>query len=377
LTTLLASGVCPGLCAGEGDAALLALFRHDGLIRKGDRGDLVRALQEALDAVGYAAAADGIFGDETMTSLAEFQRDHDLDPDGLAGPATLAALQRDYFRRNPPASHTVTAGETLSSIADLYGVDVGSLLSINRLADADLIYAGQAILIRSEGEEQGGTGTGGSGSSAEPVPGAVNGVVPVPQPVLPPPTLRICLTFDDGPDIYTTRPILAILQTYGVKATFFLVGAEAAKHPDLVKEIADAGHVIGVHGYDHKVLASLSATEVRGDLKRAQDTLQAVAGKKPWLYRPPSGTLDRTQVDEAEKLGLTTLMWTNVGGADLGVQTALEVVSRVTETAKDGGVILLHEGLQRTVEALPALIEALARLGFGFQNVSRTSAPAR
>jgi peptidoglycan/xylan/chitin deacetylase (PgdA/CDA1 family) len=344
-----------------GNAALRALFAHSGLIRKGDRGDLVRALQEALDSAGYAASADGIFGEQTHSSLAEFQQDQGLDPDGVAGPATLAALSREYYRKKPPESHSVRAGETLSGIAELYGLDIATLLAANPFLDPDVIYAGQTLGLREpEDKRQGGS------------PGQ-----PVPEPILPLPSRRICLTFDDGPDIYTTRPILAILEAYGVKATFFLIGDRAARYPDLVKEIAAAGHVIGVHGYDHKVLASLAATEVRRDLKRAQDALAALTGRKPWLYRPPSGMLDRTQVDEADRLGLTTLMWTNIGGADLGARTAAEVVSRITESARDGGVILLHEGIQRTVESLPALIEALARLGFGFQNVSPASVRAR
>lgn len=342
--------------AGE---AFGSLFAHDDLIRKGDRGDLVRILQEALDLLGYKTEADGVFGDGTRTSLAKFQKDHALYADGVAGPATLGALSLEYYRENPPASHTVKAGETLSSIGQRYAVSVESLLRMNRLHDANTIYAGQVIFVDEDA------------FVTEPDP------APVPLPVLPAPTQRICLSFDDGPDVNTTRPILATLETYGIKGTFFLIGDRAARNPDLVKEIAAAGHVVGVHGYDHKVLSGLSATEVRKDLKKAQDTITGITGDTPWLYRPPAGFLDRTQVDEADKLGLTTLMWTNIGGADLGAGSALEVASRVTLGAKDGGVILLHEGLQYTVEALPSIIESLARLGFGFQNVSPSAAPSR
>lgn len=162
-----------------------------------------------------------------------------------------------------------------------------------------------------------------------------------------------------------------------MKATFFVTGARAVKNPDLVREIVAAGHVVGVHGFDHKVLAGLSASEVRKDLVKAQETISAITGQKPWLYRPPFGLLDQTQRAEAGKLGLTVLMWTNIGGADLGARSAADVVERVTAMARDGCVILLHEGLRNTVEALPSLIETLARLGFGFQNVSSSSAATR
>lgn len=375
-----ASATCPSHALGSGadEDALEALFGHDGLIRKGEKGALVRTLQEVLGSVGYEIASDGVFGEETRSCLSEYQADRGLYPDGIAGPATLAVLSRDYYRRNPPSSHMVRTGETLDGIADLYGLHISTLVGINGISDPDVIYAGQALYLRAPvAEDESSAGNpAGDASSGPDGTGQSEAHLP-PDTVVPVPSRRICLTFDDGPDIYTTRPILAVLHAYGVRATFFLIGDSAAKYPDLVREIDAAGHVIGVHGYDHKVLSSLSAAEVRRDLKKAQDTLSSIAGKKPWLYRPPMGMLDRTQVDEAEKLGMATLMWTNIGGADLGAETASEVVSRVTEGARDGGVILLHEGLQHVVEALPALIEALARLGFGFQNVSSTSASTR
>ena len=364
---LMHACLAPALAAPA--APYSALFNHRALIRKGDRGDLVRDLQEVLSGLGYKTQADGVFGDGTKASLKKFQADHDLHADGIAGTSTLSALSTRYYRKYPPETHTVKAGETLSIIGDRYGMSVDALAGINRLSNPNSIYAGQVIFLKenpSWSEPQVPTGI-------DPNPGPSEGsgaAVLLPEPALPAPTKRVCLSFDDGPDVYTTRQILSVLKTYGIRATFFLIGDRAARNPDLVQEIAGAGHVIGVHGYDHKTLSGLSATEVRKDLKKAQDAIAGITGQKPHLYRPPGGFLDRTQVDEAEKLGLTTLMWTNIGGADLGAASAEEVTYRVTQAAKDGGIILLHEGLQHTLEALPSIIETLARLGFGFQNVS-------
>jgi peptidoglycan/xylan/chitin deacetylase (PgdA/CDA1 family) len=345
-------------CASVRPDPCQTLLACEGYLESGDRGQAVRALQEALDSLGYGTSADGVFGPETRSSARAFQGDLGLRADGIAGPDTIRALSREYYRRNPPETCVLEPGETLSAISERYGVDVPTLVRINELRDPDLVYAGQVILLQEPPEED--------------QAGAVAPEPPLP-PVLPPlPSRRICLTFDDGPDVYTTRPVLAILDSYGVKATFFLTGQRAARSPDLVREIAASGHLIGIHGYDHKVLAGLPASEIRKDLLKAQDSIASITGERPWLYRPPAGLLDRTGQAEAAKLGLTTLMWTNIGGADLGAGSADEVVARVTEGARDGGVILLHEGLQLTVEALPALIEALARLGFGFQNVSPT-----
>jgi peptidoglycan/xylan/chitin deacetylase (PgdA/CDA1 family) len=351
-------------CDAAGRDALASLFASTRLIKKGDKGDLVRSLQEVLDTLGYDTESDGVFGEGTKASLADFQKENDLHSDGVAGPSTLKALSALYYKKNPPETHTVKSGETLSSIADRYALSVNALLSMNRLYDADTIYAGQVLSLHQTVPPE------------EPVtePDPVLDPATLPAPALPAPTRRVCLSFDDGPDVYTTRQILAVLQTYGIKATFFLVGDRAARNPDLVEQIAAAGHIIGVHGYDHKVLSGLSASEIRRDLQKARDAVAEVTKEKPWLYRPPAGVLDRTQVDEANKLGLTTLMWTNIGGADLGATSAEEVTARIIQGAKDGGVILMHEGLQHTVEALPSIIESLARLGFGFQNVSQ---PAR
>lgn len=340
------------------------LFTHRGLIKKGDRGDIVKSLQQALNALGYETSADGVFGEETTASLKEFQSDRRLDADGVAGPSTLASLASQYYKANPPDTHTVKSGETLSIIGDRYNISVNTLASINALRDPDTIYVGQVLALKGEQVAVTEPDPAANPDPAQPV-GA--------EPVQPLPIKRICLSFNDGPDVYTTRQILTILDSYGIKATFFLIGNQAAQNPDLVSEIAAAGHVIGVHGFEHKVLAGLSASEVHKDLAKAQDLLQEITGVKPYLYRPPGGLLDRTQVEEAERLGLTTLMWTNIGGADLDAGSSAEVASRVVQGAKDGGVILLHEGLQYTVEALPSIIEALARDGYGFQNVSAGS----
>ncbi|HHY75496.1 MAG TPA: polysaccharide deacetylase family protein [Firmicutes bacterium] len=345
----------PAVAAGSD---LSSLFSSGRLIRRGDRGDLVRLLQEALAACGYRVSADGVFGPQTESAVKEFQRQSGLYVDGVAGPKTLAALEKAYYRANPPDKHIVKPGETLSAIASRYGTTVEVLARLNRISNPDRVYVGQVLLI-SKGEEE-------QEEPAEP-PYERPHEPPAVEP-LPAPEKRICLTFDDGPDLTTTRPILAILRQYGIKATFFLIGERVLRYPELAREIAEEGHVIGVHGFEHKPLAGLPASEVRRDLAKARDAIVETTGVTPYLYRPPLGALDETQVIEASKLDMRVTMWTNIGGADLGASSAEEVVSRTVSRATDGGIIMLHEGLQHTVEALPTIIETLARLGYGFQN---------
>ncbi|QUL98820.1 MAG: polysaccharide deacetylase family protein [Candidatus Fermentithermobacillus carboniphilus] len=371
-------------------------FREEKFLRFGDRGERVRVLQEILKTLGfYKDPPDGIFGEKTKGAVLNFQERVGIERDGVVGPKTLEALETEYLKIKPPEKHTVAEGETLSAIAARYGISVPVLAQVNNLKNPDLIYVGQVLWLR-PAKSQNGSGTspqeppsessGGLGPSdqSEPKDGAgpssagertaENGAKEVPR-YFPLPDKRLCLTFDDGPDPVTTRAILATLDRYGVKATFFVIGEKAARYPDILKEIAAAGHVLGVHGYEHRALSGLSGRDVQKELLRAKNVVKEISGQEPYLYRPPMGVLDETQVKEASSLGLTVLMWTNIGGADLGAKSSQEVVDRVLQSATDGSVILLHEGLQTTVEALPSLIENLARLGFGFQNVGPNPRP--
>ncbi len=359
------SGLLPipsgSLCSSSRDS--LSDLEKAVLLREGDRGEAIKSLQKVLEALGYSAgSADGIFGSQTRSAVVRFQKDSGLLADGIVGPSTLSNLAGRYDRQYPPETHTVRRGETLWDIGQRYGVPVANLMAANHIKDSNLIYAGQLLVVRQAVE-----------SEVPKDPGPDNEpVLEVPsEPSFPAPVQGICLTFNDGPDTATTGTILAILEKYGLKATFFVIGKKAAANPDLVRQIASAGHIIGVHGYDHKLLAGLSAKEVAGDMQKAVDIIQQITGMRPWLYRPPGGALDEIQIREAGKLGLQVMMWTNIGGADLGASSSQEVIDRVLKSASHGGIVLLHEGLQHTVEALPLLVESLARQRFGFRNPVR------
>ena len=357
-----ASLSCPNLSA-QGALDISALTDHTGYLKVGDEGNPVRTLQEVLSQLDcYSNYIDGVFGPKTRSAVEQFQKRQGLKADGIVGPATLSELGAEYLRKNPPDTHVVRSGETLSIIAWKYGVKVSFLQEINRLRSADWIYAGQVLAVKGQPvvEET-------VSNPPEPSP-------PVPEePQFPVPVKAVCLTFNDGPDPSTTGPILATLDKYGIKATFFVVGDKAERHPELVREMASRGHVVAVHGYEHKALAGLPAKEVERDLAKACSVVASLTGSAPYLYRPPEGVLDETQVREASKLGLRVMMWTNIGGADLGAKDASEVVSRVVESAKNGSILLLHEGLPNTALALPSIIESLARPGFGFRNPSNLS----
>lgn len=179
---------------------------------------------------------------------------------------------------------------------------------------------------------------------------------------------EIALTFDDGPNPVFTPQVLQVLDDYGVEATFFCIGEQAQKHPELVQQIQQAGDVLGVHGWDHTALTKLSPDEVDQQLRSTSDVIQQATGTTPTVFRPPYGSTDQTVVDVASTLGLTQVLW-SVDSRDWQRPGTEAIVNAVLTHAHDGGVILMHDGggdRSETVAALPQIISALQQRGFTF-----------
>lgn len=355
IVSLLQSSVV--FCA-SGDP-IGSLIGTPALIRLRDSGAQVKALQQVLKDIGYnPGPLDGIFGQATLKAVKEFQEDMGILVDGIVGEATKAALKQAYERKYPkapPGKHIVRSGETLTEIARSYGISLSDIVSWNRISDPNLIREGDILSVTAPKESESG------GSSRLPAQDQT-------IPVLP--SKKVCLTFDDGPDPSTTLAILNTLEKYGIKATFFVIGENVRKYPELAREIASRGHALGVHGYSHKLLAGLDYREIRRELADSVDAIREVTGLSAKLFRPPGGLLDQSIAAEAARLGLTTMMWTNVGGADLDASGPEDLIPRLGAWARDGAILLLHEGHPPTVQALSEMIEGLARMGFGFSDPS-------
>ena len=178
----------------------------------------------------------------------------------------------------------------------------------------------------------------------------------------------IALTFDDGPHPEYTPKILDILDCFGAKATFFTVGKMAAKYPELVKEIDRRGHEIGNHTYEHRLLTELSKSETLAELERDEQEIYSVIGRRPEVFRPPSGRYNKGTVEAAASMGLSTVLWTNY--SDYGAMRSSDVISNVMTDPKDGDIILLHSGIDSTLLALPVILQQLSGRNFGFVTVS-------
>ncbi|MDI7248247.1 MAG: polysaccharide deacetylase family protein [Bacillota bacterium] len=181
---------------------------------------------------------------------------------------------------------------------------------------------------------------------------------------------RIALTFDDGPDATYTKKILAVLERYHVKATFFLIGSRVERYPAVVRDVAAAGHDLGNHGYSHSRLTTLSAEAVRREISRTQEAVKAAANVTPRWFRPPYGSHNDEVRRIAKEEGAATVLWT-LNPDDWRNPGQAAIVERVTSGAKDGAIVLLHVR-EQTARALPALIEGLTSQGYELVRLSDT-----
>jgi peptidoglycan-N-acetylglucosamine deacetylase len=175
----------------------------------------------------------------------------------------------------------------------------------------------------------------------------------------------VALTFDDGPHPASTRAVLETLERAGAKATFFVIGEKAMRHPELVREIASRGHLVGVHGDRHdRALSFRSLERVRADLVRVVDVVTQATGERPRFYRPPVGQTNPRIARAAKELGLTIVGW-SLRGRD-GIRARPErVVARVVPKLRDGAIVLLHDAAEKddrkpaAPDALPRILDAL------------------
>jgi peptidoglycan/xylan/chitin deacetylase (PgdA/CDA1 family) len=175
----------------------------------------------------------------------------------------------------------------------------------------------------------------------------------------------VALTFDDGPHPIFTRSVLEELDRAGVKATFFVIGEKGARQPELLKEMAARGHLVGVHGDRHdRAFSFRSMRRVRSDLERAVDVVAKATGERPRFFRPPVGQTNPRIAKAAKELGLTIVGW-SLRGRD-GIRADPErVAARVIPRLRDGAIVLLHDAAERddrkpaAPDALPRILEAL------------------
>lgn len=181
----------------------------------------------------------------------------------------------------------------------------------------------------------------------------------------------VALTFDDGPWPGTTPAVLDILAQKGVRATFFWVGQQLERYPDLAQQVVAGGHAVGNHTYSHR--SAPSPLEVAAqELDRTDALIERVTGVRTTLFRPPGGHLENGLVKYALERGYVVVMWSALSGDTDPKYSAADIVNNVLGRVRPGSIILLHDGggeRSRTLSALPELIERLQAEGYRFVTV--------
>lgn len=187
---------------------------------------------------------------------------------------------------------------------------------------------------------------------------------------------QIALTYDDGPNDPHTLRLLEVLARHHIQATFFLIGGYLRQRPEIVREIVQAGHIVGNHTFTHPLLTFKSETEIRKELSDCRTALQDVIGEHSNLFRPPFGGRRPAVLRLARELGLEPVMW-NVTGYDWNSPSASVIERKVTGQIRGGDVILLHDGdhkkmgtdRSQTVIATDRLISTYTSQGYDFVTI--------
>ena len=176
---------------------------------------------------------------------------------------------------------------------------------------------------------------------------------------------KVAITFDDGPNKDYTADLLEGLKERGVQATFFLLGAEIEKSPELVERMYKEGHLIGTHSYQHVNLCSLTDEKAVEQIVKTNTLIEEITGECPQFIRPPFGCWKK-ELDYKAKM--IEVLW-DIDPKDWCTSNTSVVVQRVLKNMEDGDIILLHDASKSSVDAALQIIDQLQREGYLFVTV--------
>ena len=184
----------------------------------------------------------------------------------------------------------------------------------------------------------------------------------------------VALTFDDGPSAYTIS-ILDILKRYNISATFFVVGSEVKKFPDIIQRIYREKHIIGNHTWNHPDITTLSRNELWKEINSTNIQIKKIIGHSPDLFRPPYSSINDKNADAIKKSGMTSVLW-NVDSKDWQEKSPLSIQKNVISGIKKKSLIVMHDGDQygsgprdQIVTSLPEIITYLLKNNYRFLTV--------
>jgi peptidoglycan-N-acetylglucosamine deacetylase len=178
------------------------------------------------------------------------------------------------------------------------------------------------------------------------------------------------LTFDDGPSSETTPKVLEILREKGVRATFFVVGRQAERHPELVRRMVEDGHAVGNHTFSHPSLfCFLTPSRLRWEVEQTQATLSTLIGRRPSLFRSPVGLRHPFLAQALEAAGVEYISW-ELRTLDTRRQDPDILRARILSRIAPGAIVLMHDrparGTPALLAILPEVIDRLRDRGYEF-----------
>ncbi len=181
----------------------------------------------------------------------------------------------------------------------------------------------------------------------------------------------LAITFDDGPHPANTPRLLDILKAHDVKATFFVVGTNVRRYPQIMRRIIAEGHEVGNHTVNHGDLTKMSPAAVERELGTAHNSIVDATGVAPRLMRPPYGAITASQKSWIkQKFGYPSILW-SVDPEDWKRPGVSVVTSRLINGARPGGILLAHDIHKPTIDAIPTVLQQLKQRGFQFVTVSQ------
>jgi len=178
----------------------------------------------------------------------------------------------------------------------------------------------------------------------------------------------VALTFDDGPWPGQTDAILSVLEAESVRATFFMVGSQVRRHPEIARRVVEAGHAIGNHTQNHVRLDRANPETIRREITDAQAVIQEVTGVRPRWFRPPGGGMTPRVTVEAARFEMQVAMWT-LDSRDWQRPPTSRLIREVLAASHSGAIVLLHDGggdRTVTIEALGPVIREMKKRGYVF-----------
>lgn len=180
---------------------------------------------------------------------------------------------------------------------------------------------------------------------------------------------KLAISFDAAWGNEDTQTLIDILNLYGVRSTFFVVGDWAEKYPESVRALHDAGHEVMSHSAHHAHFSMMSAAEIAADLREANRRISACTGVEPTLFRCPYGEYDDHVIQTVRSLGMTAIQW-SVDSLDWKGISADEICERVLGRVEPGSIVLFHNAAEHTPEALPRILSELQKQGYTIVPVS-------